>query len=123
VVAADPDREAPVSIGAPSAISESPGTVYQPIVFPASTASIKVDGVGTLGTLLGFSAFNASNGAATFRFHDGVGSQYVGSLCALQTVAASSNISAWWGPQGLLVGTQLYLERVSGLTEIVCYGY
>jgi len=109
-----------VSISTPSSLPGGVGTLYQPVPVVASNNSTSID--TGFGSFLGYTVFNTTGGAATFRFHDGQASGTLQPLTAMQTVAASSGTSAWFGPQGLLVGTGIWLERISGSTEFVVYG-
>lgn len=111
-----------MSFGTPSEYPSLVGNVSQPIPCVASTGSYLVTTAGQYGTFLGFTAFNAAGAAASFRIHDGTASSLVAPLTCLQTVAASSGLSGWFGPQGLPCASGLYLERTGGTTEIVLYG-
>ncbi len=64
--------------------------------------------------LLGFSARETAGTAAVFRLRDGS----AGTIVSTVSLAASESVRDWFGPQGVACGTSVYLERVSGTTEV-----
>jgi hypothetical protein len=99
--------------------------VAQPTTLVGGTSSMVV--ASQYSTLLGWTAAVPSAALpsyATFRFHNlpstGGASQL---LTSTIIVAPSQNVSQWYGPRGIATPSQLFLERVGGISEIVTYGY
>lgn len=98
----------------------SVGDVYTPTTVPGGSQSVAV--ASGYGSLLGWTACEMVGQTASFRLHDGQASGPAQCLTALVIVGPSQSTGDWYGPQGLAVASQVWLERVSGVTEIVVYG-
>ncbi len=111
-----------MSITDPPPRSSGVGTVYTPNVAVASTGTLVI--AQGYGALLGWHVADTVGSQVNVRFWDGAspGAANSQQLTTIVTVGPSSSSLGWLGPQGVAIGSQVCLERISGKSEVIVYG-
>lgn len=78
-----------------------------------------VAATGAAGTLFGYSIHESAGAAANLVFRDGTNNS--GGAVSYVSLSANESVRDWFGPQGIKITTGIWVERVTGTTELTVW--
>lgn len=90
-------------------------------VITAAVASNTTDvaATGAAGTLFGYSIHETAAAAASLVIRDGASN--AGGAISYISLASNESVRDWFGPQGIKITTGIWIERVTGTTELTVW--